>query len=148
MFYMVTWTLWSRTYAHAYKVGFYGPDNARRQLIIGIVTRKPKVRPSDQVWHELASSATWAICYLLFLKEHSIYNKEPRAKLDCSDLQADCAFFVHICIVLLLLLLLLLLYFHGKVEMSHHKKTCLRVSDQFRHKPACIATDDGYRLDI
>ena len=30
----------------------------------------------------------------------------------------------------------------------HHKKTCLRVSDQIRHKLCCAATEDGLRLEI
>ena len=28
------------------------------------------------------------------------------------------------------------------------EKTCLRVSDQVRHKPVCTATEDGQRLEI
>ena len=31
---------------------------------------------------------------------------------------------------------------------GHEKKTCLWVSDQFRHKPGCTATEDGSRHEI
>ena len=31
---------------------------------------------------------------------------------------------------------------------SHRKKTCLRVSNQIRHKPGCTATEDGKSLEI
>ena len=37
-------------------------------------------------------------------------------------------------------------YYQG---MQHrHNKTCLRVSDQVRHKPGCTAIKDGLRLTI